>query len=231
MINILKKIFKYLMIMMFLVSLFNIYSFIKEYSHSRKVYQEIRHKKENENLYNINSDYMGWINIENTPIDYPIMKSNDNEFYLTRDFNKQYLVSGSIFMDYRNKGFQDKNVVIYGHHMKDTSMFGPLKKFKNPEYLKKNRYISITTKNNEKLIYEIFGVYITRSDDTECIIVNFNDEEDFNSYISNIFSKSIYDSHISVKNTDKLLTLSTCSYEFDNARLVIHAKLINESVG
>lgn len=65
---------------------------------------------------------MGWININDTPIDYPIMKGNDNEFYLTRDFNKEYLTSGSIFMDYRNEGFQDRNTVIYGHHMRDGSM-------------------------------------------------------------------------------------------------------------
>ncbi len=137
-INILRKILKCFIILIFLISLFNITISIKKYSDGRKVYNDIRYTKEKENidLKEINPDYMGWINIENTPIDYPVVKGKDNEFYLTRDFNKKYLALGSIFMDYRNKGFEDKNVVIYGHHMRDKSMFGSLKKFKDIEYLK-----------------------------------------------------------------------------------------------
>ncbi|CEP94826.1 peptidase C60B [[Clostridium] sordellii] len=226
-IKILKNILKGVILIVFIVSGYNVVISIKEYSDSKKIYQEIREKKEDINLYNINSDYMGWINIENTPIDYPIVKGDNNEFYLTRDFNKQYLKTGSIFMDYRNEGFKDKNIVIYGHNMKDKSMFGSLNKFKNLDYLSKNKYISITTKNDEKLMYEIFGLYVTSVDDTESISVNFNKEEDFNEYIEGIFNKSIYNSNIDIKSTDKMLTLSTCSYEFSNARLVIHAKLIN----
>ncbi|WP_415287150.1 class B sortase [Clostridium perfringens] len=72
----------------------------------------------------------------------------------------------------------------------------------------------------------MFGLYVTSADDTECISTNFNSDEEFNSYIEGVLSKSIYDANISIKNTDKLLTLSTCSYEFDNARLLVHAKLI-----
>ncbi|WP_415331913.1 class B sortase [Clostridium perfringens] len=227
-INILRKILKCFIILIFLISLFNIAISIKKYSDGRKVYNDIRYTKEKENLdlKKINSDYMGWINIENTPIDYPVVKGKDNEFYLTRDFNKKYLASGSIFMDYRNKDFQDKNVVIYGHHMRDKSMFGSLKKFKGIEYLKNNKYINIINNNGETLKYEIFGLYVTSTDDTECISTNFNSDEEFNSYIEGVLSKSIYDENISIKNTDKLLTLSTCSYEFDNARLLVHAKLI-----
>lgn len=224
--NIFKMIIKYLIFAIFLFSIFNIYNSIKEYSKAKQIYQEIREKKENTNLYNINSDYMGWINIECTTIDYPIVKGYDNDFYLTRDFHKQYLKAGSIFMDYRNKGFEDKNIVIYGHNMKNGSMFGELNNFKNIDYLQKNKYISITTRNNEKLIYEIFGIYVTDANDTEYTSINFNTEEEFKEYINKIFNKSIYNLDIEIKNTDKILTLSTCSYEFENARLVIHAKFI-----
>lgn len=228
-IKILRNILRILLIIAFMVSLYNITISLKDYSDSRKIYKEIRDKKEDIDLYYINSDYIGWINIENTPIDYPIVKGDNNEFYLTRDFNKQYLKTGSIFMDYRNEGFEDRNVVVYGHHMKDQSMFGSLKKFKDLDYLHKNKYISITTKNNEKLMYEIFGLYVTSSDDIECTSVNFNGEEEFTKYIDGIASKSIYNSDININNTDKILTLSTCSYEFSNARLVVHAKLIKSS--
>ncbi len=228
-INILRKILKCFIMLIFLISLFNITISIKKYSDGRSIYNDIRDKKEKENvdLQKINSDYMGWISIKNTPIDYPVVRGNDNKFYLTRDFNKKYLALGSIFMDYRNKGFEDKNVVIYGHHMRDQSMFGALKKFKNLEFLKNNKYINITTNNNKKLIYEIFGLYVTGAEDNECISTNFDNDEEFNSYIERVLSRSIYDANINIKNTDKLLTLSTCSYEFDNARLLVHAKLIN----
>ncbi|ELC8443189.1 class B sortase [Clostridium perfringens] len=228
-IKILRNILKGLILIAFIVSGYNIAISIKEYNDSKKIYQEIRDKKENIDLYSINSDYIGWINIENTTIDYPIVKGDNNEFYLTRDFNKQYLKTGSIFMDYRNEGFKDRNVVIYGHNMKDNSMFGSLDKFKDLDYLRKNKYISITTKDDEKFIYEIFGVYVTSADDTECISINFNKEEDFCKYIDRILNKSIYNLNVDIKSTDKILTLSTCSYEFSNARLVIHAKLIKSS--
>lgn len=216
------------MVIAFLTSIYNIFILKTKYSDSRKVYEEIREEKESLNLSNINSDYMGWINISDTPIDYPIVKSNDNEFYLTRDFYKQYLFSGSIFMDYRNEGFEDKNVVIYGHSMKDLSMFGSLKKFKNLDYLQQNNTISITTKENKKLIYQIFGVYVMEPNDTEAISINFNTDDEFISYIDKIMNKSIYTSDLEVNNMDKILTLYTCSYEFDDARLIIHAKLINK---
>lgn len=228
-IKILRNILKGLILIAFIVSGYNIAISIKEYNDSKKIYQEIRDKKENIDLYSINSDYIGWINIENTTIDYPIVKGDNNQFYLTRDFNKQYLKTGSIFMDYRNEGFKDRNVVIYGHNMKDNSMFGSLDKFKDLDYLRKNKYISITTKDDEKFIYEIFGVYVTSADDTECISINFNKEEDFCKYIDRILNKSIYNLNVDIKSTDKILTLSTCSYEFSNARLVIHAKLIKSS--
>lgn len=216
------------MVIAFLTSIYNIFILKTKYSDSRKVYEEIREEKESLNLSNINSDYMGWINISDTPIDYPIVKSNDNEFYLTRDFYKQYLFSGSIFMDYRNEGFEDKNVVIYGHSMKDLSMFGSLKKLKNLDYLQQNKTISITTKENKKLIYQIFGVYVMEPNDTEAISINFNTDDEFISYIDKIMNKSIYTSDLEVNNIDKILTLYTCSYGFDDARLIIHAKLINK---
>lgn len=225
-IKIIKSILKGIMIIAFLISLYNIAISMKGYNDSKRIYQEVRDKKEKIDLYSINSDYMGWINIKNTPIDYPIVKGNNNEFYLTRDFNKEYLATGSIFMDYRNEGFQDKNTVIYGHHMRDKSMFGSLKKYKDLNYLQKNKYINITTKDNEKLVYEIFGVYVTSSDDIESISVNFNNQEDFSKYIKEIHKKSIYDLGTDVKSTDKILTLATCSYDFNNARLIIHAKCI-----
>lgn len=226
-INIVKKIFKCLVIAVLLFSIYNIFILINEYSNSKEVYKEIRGKKEDINLSNINSDYIGWISIENTPVDYPVVKGSDNEFYLENGFNKEYLISGSIFMDYRNSGFQDKNVIIYGHNMKNNSMFGSLKNFKDIDYLANNKYITITNKNNERRVYEIFALYITGADNTYYTSIEFYTEEEFDLYIESILSQTLYKTDIEIKNTDNILTLSTCSYEFDNARLAIHAKLIN----
>lgn len=224
--DIIKNFFKWVMLIILLISIFNIYNLMKEYTDSRKIYEEIQDKKESIDLCDVNPDYMGWITINDTSIDYPIMKGKDNEFYLNRDFNKEYLTSGSIFMDYRNDGFQDRNTVIYGHHMRDGSMFGSLKKYEYADYFEKNKYINIKTKNNKNFMYEIFGVYVTKANDIESISINFSNDVEFNSYIENILRKSIYETNINIENTDKILTLATCSYKFDNARLIIHAKLI-----
>ncbi|MGM8299410.1 class B sortase [Clostridium perfringens] len=117
-------------------------------------------------------------------------------------------------MDYKNNGFQNENTIIYGHNMRDTSMFGPLKKYKNLEYLKNNKYISIITKENKELTYKIFSVYITNSNDTYSISVKFNNQDEFSKYIREICKKSIYNLDEDIKNTDKILALATCSYEF-----------------
>ncbi|MGY3724212.1 sortase B [Granulicatella balaenopterae] len=223
----LKKIVKFIIVIILFVSMYNITLIVKDGNDTRRIYKEIREKKEELDLNSINSEYMGWITIKDTPIDYPIVKGSNNDYYLTRDFNKQYLSSGSIFMDYRNEGFQDKNTVIYGHHMKNGTMFGSLKKYKDKDYLEKNKIIHIMSKNHEKLTYEIFSVYTTTSDDAESIVITFNNEEEFSAFINNICNKSIYDSDVEVKVSDRILTLSTCSYDFEDARLVIHARLID----
>lgn len=101
-----------------------------------------------------------------------------------------------------------------------------VKKYEYADYFEKNKYIHIKTKNNKKLMYEIFGVYVTTANDIESISINFSNDGEFNSYIEDIFNKSIHDTNINIENTDKILTPATCSYEFDNARLIIHAKLI-----
>ncbi|MGU8578173.1 class B sortase [Clostridium perfringens] len=113
-------------------------------------------------------------------------------------------------MDYKNNGFQNENTIIYGHNMRD----GPLKKYKNLEYLKNNKYISIITKENKELTYKIFSVYITNSNDTYSISVKFNNQDEFSKYIREICKKSIYNLDEDIKNTDKILALATCSYEF-----------------
>ncbi|EPZ61702.1 sortase family protein [[Clostridium] sordellii ATCC 9714] len=126
-------------------------------------------------------------------------------------------------MDYRdNKDSQ--NIILYGHNMKNKTMFNNLIKFKNENFFNENNKIRII-KDNKEYIYEIFSVY-TIDGEYNYLTTNFDTSQDFKKYIENIRSKSLFKSNVDVTDSDKIITLSTCSYEFDNARTVVHGKLI-----
>lgn len=210
------------------ISGFKIYTTLRDYKKADNVYSELRDTKDNadnttqatENLSSINSDYQFWINVEGTNIDYPVVQGSDNDFYLNHDFNKNYLPAGSIFLDYRNDFETDYNTVIYGHHMRNSTMFGQMEKFKEKDFFEKNKTITLTSED-DIYEYEIFaiGVYDANFGYNT---VNFNDEDDFNNFLDKILSKSMYSRNI-VNSSDKIITLSTCSYEYDNARTAIFA--------
>lgn len=173
-----------------------------------------------------NEDFQGWIKIPNTQADYPVYKSSDNEFYLDRDAYKQKNSAGSIFMDYRNTStIEDKNTILYGHSMKDGSMFAGIMKYKNLEFLKENPIIEFDSLYEERK-WEIFSVYIT---DTEFYYIetDFADVNVYENFLNSVKEKSMFETGVQVTTGDTILTLSTCSYEFDNARFVVHAKLIS----
>lgn len=219
-----------LLISIFLISSFNFINKILYYRKADEMNNEIKQVKTvNENNYNeklkeLNNDYVGWIKIEDTNIDYPILQSIDNEFYLKKNILKEYSPSGSIFLDYRNYMFSDKNTVIYGHYMKNNTLFGELKKFKDKSFFMKNNRIFIFTEN-EKLEYEVFSAYIT--DTSFNYLQTEFYETEFLDFIDKIKAKSIHKTDINITSEDKILTLSTCSYDFKDARMVIHAKLVD----
>ena len=197
------------------------------YNHIREEKEKIENKKTEETLFDKYEDYRGWISIANTNIDYPILQSTDNSYYLKRDINKDYLASGSIFMHYLNDNFNDKNTVIFGHYMKNDTMFGQLKQYKNKDFFKNNNEILITTKD-KILKYRVFSVYVTNANDPY-IRTDFEDANQYSQFLNTITNKSLYKSDITVNENDRILTLSTCSYEFKNARLAIHAKLVEST--
>lgn len=234
----LKAIINFIVIIIFLLSA---YKLIEKHISNKKaneVYSELQEIKENltENneesleeevldLSYINEDYRGWITIENTNINYPILQGEDNDYYLSRDINKEYLKSGSIFLDYRNNNFDDKNTVIYGHSMRNGTMFGQLKYFKESGALDENKYIYILSPEGKTLKYEIFSVYTSDINDNY-IETSFNSDEEYKEFLDKICEKSLFPVNIDISTEDKILTLSTCSYEYENARTVIHGKLI-----
>ena len=169
-------------------------------------------------LVNINSDTVGYIIVEGTSINYPVVKTINNEYYLKHSFDKSYNSAGWIFMDYRNNNINDKNIIIYGHNMKDGSMFGKLK------LLKKNKESYITYyDNNIKYRYKVFSIYEIEEEDYYLKTV-FNGNE-YNNFINTLKNRSLYDYGYTPNNEDNIITLSTCTS--GSKRLVVHAYRLN----
>ena len=178
-------------------------------------------------LLKINEDYVGWLDILGTSVSYPIVKGEDNKFYLKHNFFRERDFVGSIFMDYQNsKVGLDKNTIIYGHNMKDKSMFGSLKSYLDEEFYKKHKYLTFTLPNNQTYKGFIFSVYSTNK--VEWLKTDFRESVDFASYLGSIKNQSVLQTQTEVGEEDFILTLSTCTDRGDDERIIVHAKLLNE---
>lgn len=177
-------------------------------------------------LQHINSQVTGWIKIPETSIDYPIVQSNDNVFYLDHDWQREKNRAGAIFMDYRNDAnaltSPSTHTILYGHHMRDGSMFQPLTTFKDFSFFQQHNTFTVTDEYQTHR-FEIFSVYVTTTD-FYYIETDFDNNEAFDSFISNIQEKSMHPSSLMITSDDAIITLSTCTYEYNDARLVIHAR-------
>ena len=179
-----------------------------------------------EKLKEKNSDIVAWLKVKGTNIETTVVKSTNNDYYLTHNFNKEYNSAGWIFADYKNKvDGTDKNLVIYGHNMRDDSMFGSLKWVINEDWYNNedNKYITLITEN-ETQVYEVFSVYQTEKEDYY-IQTNFNTEKEFNTFAQTIKKRSKKDFNVDVNENDNILTLSTCANN-NKYRVVLHAKKI-----
>lgn len=181
---------------------------------------EEKYKIDFEKLKQKNSDTIAWIKVNGTDIDFPVVKGTDNSYYLTHNFNKEKNKAGWIFADYKNKfDGTDKNIVIYGHNMRDGSMFAGLKDVIKEDWYnnENNKYVTLITEN-EYQTYQVFSVYQTEVEEyyLQTNILNFNE------FIEKIKNRSKKDFNVEIKETDNLLTLSTCA---DNTkyRVVLHA--------
>ena len=179
-----------------------------------------------EKLKEKNSNVVAWLKVNGTNIETTVVKTTDNDYYLTHNFNKEYNSAGWIFADYKNKvDGTDKNLVIYGHNMRDDSMFGSLKWVINEDWYNNedNKYITLITEN-ETQVYEVFSVYQIEKEDYY-IQTNFNTEKEFNTFAQTIKKRSKKDFNVDVNENDNILTLSTCANN-NKYRVVLHAKKI-----
>ncbi|MCI8360741.1 MAG: competence/damage-inducible protein A [Clostridiales bacterium] len=189
-----------------------------------------------------NSDTIGWMSIPNANVDNPVVKTPEDydtlePFYLKHAFDKTSSRYGALFVDrYTNVTFQrqSQNIVVYGHHMRDGSMFGSVKKYRQLDFYKENPIIEFDTLYR-KGTYKIFSVFIVNtipeSDNGfvfEYRYSDFDNQEDFMQMVEQMQIRSIINAPVDVLPGDELLTLSTCTYEFDDARLVVVARKVRE---
>lgn len=168
-----------------------------------------------------NDEVVGWLKVNGTKINHPVVKHKDNDYYLTHSFDKSYNRAGWIFMDYRNSGdVLDKNNIIYGHNRKDGNMFGGLKKILDDSSFRQNKNNLIINYNTltDNYLFQIFSIYII-SDTADYISINPSQE-----LIDEFIKRSAHDFGVSVTTDDTLLTLQTCRNS--ESKLVVHAKLI-----
>lgn len=178
-------------------------------------------------LHAVNENIVGWVTVDGTKLDNPILQAEDNDFYLNRNFKDQYSRAGSVFMDYRNdlKNL-GKNTIIYGHAMRNDTMFGSLKKYGEQAYADQHSTIYFDTLY-ESYEIEVFAAYETTID-FYYIETDFSSDAHFAQFIDEVQERSIIDMDVTVNPEDQILTLSTCnnSVNSKDKRYVVHGKLV-----
>ena len=228
-------------IILFVVSGIKIINYFKDAKSNEKIFDEIskdivieEDNTDSDNTkYNIdfaslkqkNPDTVGFIKVNGTDIEHVVVKGKNNSYYLSHNFEKNENSAGWIFADYRNKlDGTDKNIIIYGHNMRNNTMFGTLKNILNIDWQENenNRNITFITEN-ESALYEVFSVYQIEAEDYY-MKTDFNNEE-FKKYVNTMKSRSIYDFDVEIDEDDSILTLSTCGND-NKYRVILHAKKV-----
>lgn len=244
--KLISKVFTILCLAVFLYSAYALGEIALDYYNNRKIMaeaQQIYHQIETESdtekqtvrkqfleLQKLNEDIVGWVQIENTLINYPVLQTTNNEYYLNRNYQKEFSRAGSIFADYRNNfAEENKNIILYGHRMRDDTMFNQLTKFLEEDFFINNSTIYFDT---QYASYDaiIFSAYYTTTD-FYYIQTDFNTEDEFLSLVEEMKEKSLYKRDVEINEGDTILTLSTCDYTLDKdeGRLVVHAKLFERN--
>lgn len=231
--------FVIMLVSILLISTFFIYKDKKEDIEQEKVFEEIidivnesEEKEENainiEELYKINNDMVGWLKIDNTNINYPVMQTKDRpNYYLKRNFYKKYSGLGTPYIAENCSIETSDNLIIYGHHIKGKRVFGELENYKSKEYYNNHKNIKFYTMQ-EKAEYEIIAVFktIAYTGFRYYEFYNAKDEREFCTFVNKCKELSFYDTEKIAEYGDKLITLSTCEYSNPNGRLVVVARKI-----
>ena len=216
-----------------------IFKWYKDKTNNNKIAEQIKstvivedkNEDENKEEYTVdfnklkeqNNETVAWIKVNNTSVEYPVVRATNNSFYLNHSFDKSKNSAGWIFADYKNKfDNTDKNIVIYGHNMRDDSMFGSLKNILNSDWYDNDENTNITLyTENEKSIYKVFSIYKIESEDYY-IKTEFSNDNEFEKFIETLKKRSIKNFNIDISKEDSILTLSTCA-DNNKYRVVLHS--------
>lgn len=182
-------------------------------------------------LQEINTDIVGWIQIEGTNINYPVLQGEDNEYYLNHNYKKQKTEKGSIFLDKSyNWDIESNNLIIYGHNLVNGQMFKDLLKYSKEEFFEQHKTIRFTTAEADKE-YEIISVFKSKVyNKTEKNVfryydfINSKSEKEYNNFVKKAKEASLYDTENTAEYGDNLITLITCAYHIDDGRFVVIAR-------
>lgn len=187
-------------------------------------------------LYAVNQDLVGWLKIDNTNLDVQVVQGEDNDYYLRRDFYQKSSRYGCPYLDFKNDPKNlDDNTVIYGHHMTDGLMFSNLDKYRTLEGYKESPIIEYSTLY-DTYYFKVFAAFVTNSDVADddnymynIMVTDFSTDQKFTTFVEEAKKRSIIDTGVSVQPDDKLITLVTCTYDFDDARLIIMGRLLRDN--
>ena len=176
-------------------------------------------------LKDINEECVGWIYIEDTRINYPVMQGKDNDYYLNHLITKKWNGGGSIFMDYRvSADIPDQHTILYGHRLKNGNMFHGITKYKKQSYYESHPTGFYITPEQTYLI-EFFSAFVVSAEE-DAWKVQFATDEEYGDWLQRAKDRSLFKSPVSPTATDKVITMSTCTYEIEDARFVLLGILI-----
>lgn len=178
-----------------------------------------------ESLEQINNQSTAWILSDDGTINYPVVQGTDNEYYLDHLIDGTYNFNGSIFMDFRNaKDLSDKNTFIYGHNMLDGTMFASLSLYSSEGYYEEHPELLLMTPDGSYSLQVFAGSTVPGNSDVYQL--NYNGDEDFLAYLEKVRAISHFSSSVEVGAADRIVTLSTCAYDYEDARYVLFCKLV-----
>lgn len=248
--NIISNIVLVIAIAVFCVSGFQLFKIFKGYYDGRSEYDKVRElavedesQEEDgggegaprftvdfDELLKINPDTIGWIRFAPEPsiINYPIVQGKDNEEYLHKTFSANENTLGAIFLNVdNNPNFNDKNSIVYGHRMRDGSMFRHIQDYDDKAFWEANPYFYIYTKDGRELVYKVYSMGEVE-DTSECYRTEFETNEEFQSFLDMTKQISLYDTGVEVTVGDRIVTLSTCTSASDNHRFVVRGVRVTE---
>lgn len=195
-----------------------------------KTREEEKRERKYKKYKKINSDTIGWIYVPNTVIDYPVVYSEDNIYYLSHAANKKPDKAGAIFMDFSNVDKNNqRNIILYGQNMNNGSMFNALNSYKDKKFFEENKLITLYF-DKEKRQYEVYASFVANSD-LPLVQVEFESDETFLNYMKNLQQLSEFETNPKtiLNSQDEILTLMTSTYEYDNMRYVVQARRVDKT--